>query len=430
MKTLKPFQIEGSKFLQIHPHALLADEPGLGKTIQALDAGAALGFTRWLIVCPASVRTQWKDEIYQFGRRVGLHAHGAAHFIISYEEAVKMAKNPGPDSFDVIVLDEAHYLKTPESQRTQAIFSNPMGLARRALYKWCLTGTPALNRPRELYPILKTLAKETIEPYDTFPKFAQRFCGAYFDGERIDTRGASHLDDLATRLSRFMLRRTKAEVLTELPSKIISKIPLELNAEEFSWIERAETEIMDRESYISSVMENFSALGDQAHLLHAVGIAKVRAVAAFVRDLLETEEKIVVFAHHREVISQLVQKFSGMGVRSVVYQGGMSDIAKASAVDTFVCDAETRVFIGNLEAAGTGLDGLQRVSASAVFAENSWVPGQMGQALDRLHRIGQAGNMVNGYITYAPRTIEGAVLATQDRKMNVLEKLGLGIGWN
>jgi SWI/SNF-related matrix-associated actin-dependent regulator 1 of chromatin subfamily A len=344
--------------------------------------------------------------------------------VVSYEQAVR---GQFEQIYDVLILDEGHYLKTPESQRTQAIFNNSTGIARRAYYKWILTGTPILNRPRELFPVLKCLAPGFADY--TFPSFAQRYCGAYFDGRRINTKGASRLDELSGKLEGFMLRRTSDQVGLELPPIVSSLVPLELDAQSLSVIERAEEEISNREAFISTVMEDFSALGDQASLLHAVGFAKAVPAAHFVRELLKTQNKVVVFAHHRDVVDIIAQKLLGSGIQSVKFQGGMSDAQKASAIRLFKEDPGIQVIIGNIKAMGTGVDGLQEIAHSCVFAEITWVPDEIGQAIRRLRRMGQARDRVNAYILYAPGTLEEAVLGVHKAKSHVLQKLGLGMGW-
>jgi len=417
-KTLRPFQVVGRDFLISHPHALLADEMGLGKTIQAIAAVEALSPAprSVLVVCPASVRLNWRKEIAECGT-------AAKWDVISYNGAVALSRalSVGSAKWDGIILDEAHFLKTLGSQRTKAIFGNDeKGLARKCnSFRWALTGTPVLNRPRELYPILKTLASSSISPYTTYPKFAQRFCGAYFDGRGIDDRGASHLDDLSRRLQGFMLRRTKAEVMPELPPKVISLIPLsDIPSSLLAPLMEEEARMGEREAFISSVHEDYAQLGDLARLLRITGECKVEAVSSLVEEMLETTDKVVIFAHHREVIRRLNE-----GLGGVVLHGGMSDKAKEEAVDTFRGDKNCHVFIGQIQAAGMGINGLQEVCSNVVFAELSWVPGIMSQAIDRLHRIGQEAGSVNVYIPYIPGTLEDAVLNVKERKERVIEKL-------
>lgn len=425
-KILKPFQVEGAKFLANNPHALLADEMGLGKTVTALAACEIIDAQEVLVICPASVRSNWMQEWEECGFSGSKTAKGKARcmIVMSYNGATTAYKAPdlalcGP--FDVIILDEAHFLKTPDSQRTQAIFGNERGLARRAKYKWCLTGTPVLNRPRELYPILKTLHGKGIEPYNTWDKFTQRYCGAFFDGYSINTKGATHVEELRGRLNGFMLRRTKAQVLPELPPRIVSRPPLELSKEEMAPIFEMEAEIGDREAYLSPVHEDFSQLGDMAKLLKVTGVAKVKKIVAFVEDLLETADKVVIFARHRDVISALDKELGHQ--LPVSYHGGMNDQQKKEAVEEFVNNKDCGVFIGQIQAAGTGINGLQRVCSNLVFAELDWVPGTMSQAIDRCHRIGQTAEAVNVFLPHVPGTLESAMLLVHSAKGHVIDAL-------
>jgi SWI/SNF-related matrix-associated actin-dependent regulator of chromatin subfamily A-like protein 1 len=418
-KTLPPFQQIGSQFLQDHPHALLADEPGLGKTVQAIDAAYKKNFKSVRVICPASVRMNWFQELHECG------VSALPWQVWSYNQAVNMAKVP-VERTDLLILDECHFLKTRDSQRTQAIFGKD-GLAWHSNWIWGLSGSPVLNRPAELYPILKTLAAEVLVPYDSWTTYASRFCGAFFDGYGINTRGASHIDDLSNRLKRFMLRRNKTEVLPELPPKIISRIPLAVADSEKTELDKAETEILNREAFISTTQEKFSQLGDLASLLRITGESKVLATVRFIEELLETEDKVVIFTRHRNVLIRLSNALAKHG--PVIYQGGMPDGQKQRAIDVFVSDSDCRVFVANIQAAGTGINGLQKAASSVVFAELSWVPGEMSQAIDRLHRIGQTAETVNVYLLHIPGSLESAVLAVQNAKGSVIGRLMGETAW-
>lgn len=409
LKELKPFQIKGAEFLANNIHALLADEPGLGKTLQAIAAAELLELKRILVVCPASVRLGWAQELQEcLGHKEGWD-------IISYNGAAKHISL----RYDAIILDEAHFLKTPESQRTQAVFG-PAGLARRAQYKWMLTGTPVLNRPVELWPMLKTLHPAFAKV--SFTHYANKYCSAFWDGYGVNTKGASNLVELSGLLGSFMLRRTKAEVLPELPPKVISRVPLAVSRQALAAVFDEEDRIGRRESKISPVAEDFSQLGDMATLLRLTGEAKVSATVAFIRDLLETVEKVVVFVKHRSVIHALEQQLGDGGYGPIVYQGGMSDGQKRTAIEKFQGE-DARVFVGQIQAAGTGINGLQGVCNTVVFGEMSWVPGEVGQACDRLHRMGQVCDSVNIYLLHVPGTLESAVLGAFDAKSKVIDRL-------
>ena len=419
MVTLKPFQATGARFLAERRFALLADEPGLGKTCQAIAAAKIVDARRILVICPASVRLNWRHEIKGMAGEFALEHYWK---IISYNEATRLSEVVRRD---LLILDESHFLKNPDASRTQAVFGNANGIARNAKRVWCLTGTPMMNRPAELYPILKTLAADKIAPYDTWSKYAQRFCGAYFDGRAMDTRGATHLDDLAERLRGFMLRRRKVDVLPELPPKIVRAMPILISPEDRGLIDAEERQILDREIYLSPTHEKFSQLGDLARLLRVVGEAKVSAAAGFVMDLLETREKVVVFARHRDVIAHLYSRFLENRLLPAVLVGGMTDLEKDIAVRQFVEDPKCRVFIGNWQAAGVGINGLQKVSDCVVFAELPWVPAEVEQGSDRVHRMGlmEGATHVDVFLLHVPGTLESAVLSVQERKNKVIEKL-------
>ena len=411
-KVLEPFQREGRDFLAANPHALLGDQPGLGKTLQVIAAAEKLNLKRNLVVCPASVRTNWFKELNEcLGSSFGWR-------IISYNEATKTAAG-GSMMWDSITLDEAHFLKTPESQRTQAIFGNGQGLARRAKYKWALTGTPVLNRPRELYPLLKTLAPNFSKM--SYSAFTGKFCGAFYDGRAMNTKGATNLDELSRLMQGFMLRRTKKDVYPNRKAPLVAKVPVELTLADMKAVIAEEEIIGARESKISSRFEEFSQLGDTSKLLRLLGQAKVPAIVRFVNDLLETVDKVVLFAHHRDVINQLA--LSLQAHKPVIYQGGMSDAQKDAARGKFMVDPTCRVFIGNRVAAGTGINGLQTVSSTCVIAEPSWVPGETEQMIDRLDRIGQNDDIVNAYIIYAEGTLDAVVVQVHDRKEAVVDRV-------
>lgn len=415
-KALKPFQKVGAKFLASNFHAMLADEMGLGKTVQALAAVHSLGLKNILIVCPASVRLGWRQEIEECG------LDNRNFDVVSYN-AVAAGKNCiYGGARGAIIIDEAHFCKSIDSQRSKALLGKS-GVARHAVYKWCLTGTPVLNRPSELYTILKTLAPQTIHPYTSWDRFTARYCGAFWDGYSVNTKGASNLAELSKNIAPFMLRRTKAEVLPELPPRIVNHTPLEISAGAASSIYEAERGISNRESYLSSTHESYAQLGDLATLLKITGVAKVGAVHSFVEDLLETEDKVVIFTKHREVLAQLAARFKAKGIGAVTYQGGMNDAGKRAAVATFVGDKEVRVFIGQITAAGTGINGLQNVCNTVVFAELSWVPGEMAQAIDRCHRMGQTRGSVNVHLLHVKGTLESAMLQVHLAKQSVIDKL-------
>lgn len=420
-KTLKPFQVTGAKFLASRFHALLADEPGLGKTLQILEAMELVNAKHKIVTCPASVRLNWFQEAEEcFGHTRGLD-------VVSYNLAGQFVKAPSRSKYDAWGGDEIHFTKTVDSQRTRAIYGTG-GIASMADYKWTASGTPWMNRPVEIYPTAQSLAGDKIAPYNSFKSFAQRFCGAYFDGRGLNVKGHSNLKDLAFRMSGgpdpFMLRRTKAEVLPELPKRIITRIPIEVSPAEMAAVYAEEENIVNREAFLSPTKEAFAQLGDMASLRRLVGLAKVSAVTAFAVDLLETVDKVVIFTWHRDVAAVISTKLGAEGIGSVTHIGGMTDLQKKAVMDRFKTDPNCRVFIGNMTSAGTGINGLQHAANDCIFAEIDWTPGTMSQSVDRLDRMDKVfPGPVNAYIPHVPGTIESAMLGSSDGKIRVIDVL-------
>lgn len=427
--TPNPHQLSGRDFLASPAragyklssfHCLLGDDPGLEKTYTLTLGAVAINAQKILVTCPPSVRTHWYETM-EMGR-----GHTRGLDVISYNAASDEKWRRGlRDKYDLWIGDEAHLLKTLTSQRTKALFGNGAhGLARRAAHKWPATGTWAPNhRPVEIYPVLRALHPAYADM--DFGTYAHRYCGAYWDGRSLNVKGASRIDELERSLQGFMLRRTEAEVYPDRAEPLWHEVPLELSTAELMAVIAAEDEIGGREARLSSSYEKSSQLGDTSKLLRLLGLAKVRQVAAYVDDMLESGvEKVVVFAHHRDVIAALRKHFAERHIGAVVYQGGMTDAQKDTVKAQFAAP-ECRVFIGQDDAAGTGTDGLQRLCSTIIFAEWDWVPGDTRQRVRRLARTGQLEKLVNAHILYAKGTLDAVQMKVHEVKERIGERLVL-----
>lgn len=426
---LYPFQEIGAKFLSEHSHALLADEQGLGKTIQSIRAMNELQARKVLIVCPASVKYNWAREIETWSKewynvqvlegRYARIERWADVVITNYDlllsrsifEQIQQMK------FAIGIFDEAHYLKTPSSQRTKAILLRG-GVASRCVFKWFLTGTPVLNRPVELFPLLKAAAPELIKPYSSYNAFGKRWCGGHyrqngFGGEWWD-KGATNIEELNAKLTKsgFMLRRLKEEVLNELPEKTYQILPIStsgLGQSRFlTW------------SKTDARRVNLSKLepGELAKFRHDLAIAKLPHVIGHVKDLLETKSKIVLFGYHRDVLERLEREFKLYGP-ALVY-GGITAKERDASVTRFQNDPSCKVFLGQITAAGTGIT--LTAADTAVFAEISWTPGEIFQACDRIHRIGQKNAVLIQFLVYE-NTLEEFILRTVIEKKETIHQI-------
>lgn len=379
---LFPYQIVGAKFLASVKRGLLADDMGLGKSAQAIAACDAIeGCLSVAVVCPASLVENWKREVKKFKR---------GPWTVQVTSYNKVAAFDGQE-FDVLILDEAHYLKSKSAKRTKAIFGEKCdgagGLVSRAANVFCLTGTPTPNNPSELWPMLRAVMPECIEkpnkkgdlkPMAYWP-FVERFCVTQDTGFGIKIIKGKNLPELKTRIAPFILRRKKEDVLKDLPPirfdtlALEGKWPKEANDESY-----AVAKILDEQG-----VEGLKAMGPHvAQLRRLTGLAKVPAAIEWIREWFEGGGgKLVVFAHHRDVIHELSKAFKGYPV----VDGSTTD--RQAQVDRFQNDSSAKIFFGQIQAAGTGLT--LTASSDVLFVESSWVPAENEQAAARIHRIGQ-----------------------------------------
>ena len=385
MLVLKSFQVEGVSFLTSHYHAILDDDMGLGKTVQAIKAMDAINAKKVLIVCPTTIKYNWAATIlYQSDemRLVQIIQKGsdviewwAEVVIISYDLLSSCTYKFKQHQFDLLICDEAHYLRGVGAKRTWAVLGE-YGVARNCRYKWMLTGTPIEHKPNDLFPILTTLFNKSIAPYNDYEGFIKHFCGGYrYHGEFVCTK-ATNKEDLSRRLWPIMLRRTKKDVLKDLPPITMELVYLEPNAEA--------KQIIKEEPELDMSMQSRAELSRHRQEL---ALAKIPDVLKYVEDMLEVEDKIVLFGYHHAVIDILMVKLAKY--RPEILVGGMTDKQKQRAVNQFINRKEARIFIGNVEAAGTGVDGLQKVCSTEIFVEFDLRPGKIQQAVDRLHRMMQ-----------------------------------------
>jgi SWI/SNF-related matrix-associated actin-dependent regulator of chromatin subfamily A-like protein 1 len=388
---LYPFQEEGIRFALEREGALIADEMGLGKTVQAIGLiNQDPTLRRILIVCPASMRIPWCRELERWLNRslsiavVGVDVGFVQTLfrkdilIINYDRLSKVTAEFSTRRYDLCVLDECHYVKSFEAKRTG------IALGIKARRRLALSGTPILNRPIEIYPVLSWLRPQDW-PAEGYFDFAQRYCGAYHNGFGWDFSGASNLPELSKRLhSSVMIRRTKAQVLPQLPEKIHTVVELYPTGNLMKRIIKQELDAYE----VRFLKVNHDSINwdDLARVRHQTALVKVPLIVQYVTKVLEGGvQKVVVFAHHRDVIAQLVEGLSSY--HPVMLVGGMGPQERQDSIDAFQNDSAVRVFIGNIQAAGNGIT-LAPASSRCIFAELSWVPAEMTQCEDRLHRIG------------------------------------------
>lgn len=416
--TLKSFQEEAVRltinFLKSDIKGCYnASEPGLGKTIHTLAALNTLECIKTIILSPAGMRRTWFRETKKWStlqprilvveNSEDVRAIGQAEYvIISYELARANVKNIKGYKWDALVADESHKLKNLKAKVTQAVLDADKGLWLDAKYHICLSGTPCTNDVADLFSLCNAF---DCEAFPNYWAFVNTFCNRKETPWGTKYVGVKNAEQLSRMIrSRFYFRFKKEDVLKDLPPKTYIPIYLgeeckvKYTKEELAAIERYKEQL--RVSYSGNVQympkppESFSKRRREQ------GLAKVPSVAAFVRDLLEQEIPVILFAYHIDVIEALhaeLDKFKP----SILY-GATSPKNRAIAVDRFQA-GETLLFIGQIQAAGVGIT-LTR-SSTVVLCELDWSPAIVGQAVDRAHRIGQQ-NPVMAYYFQVENSID------------------------
>ena len=424
-----PYQVDGIEYALARPSTLVADEPGLGKTVEAIGVINALPeIRRVLVVCPASLRINWRRELERWLVRpttIGLRVLGFDIAILSYGELAKYSAGLRARPWDLMIADEAHLLKSPTSQRAVQLLGRSRYRKRPAVKpiparrKLFLTGTPIVNRPIELQPILAAIDRVR---WGQRTWFARRYCAARHTGYGWDFKGASNLEELNRRLKRScMIRRLKMDVLRELPAK--RRQVIELPADDA-------TKAIIRQEWIELGMDPESFAGQVDQLAEAVRvrfdrIAEFRKRAAFAQlpfaielcgELVDSGRKVLIFAHHHEIIDAAV---SALGPSAAKLDGRDSATARDNAVTRFQTDDRIRTLVLSIGAGGLGLT--LTAASDVIHLEIDWTPGAMSQAEDRCHRYGQHNPVLSRYLV-AEGSVNARIARTLVAKEGVIRE--------
>jgi SWI/SNF-related matrix-associated actin-dependent regulator 1 of chromatin subfamily A len=264
--------------------------------------------------------------------------------------------------------------------------------------------------------LLKCLkATDVLKPYDTFRPFAFRYCNAFDGMWGFDASGFSNLTELNQRLrSTIMVRREKTAVLQQLPEKSYQIIPLEADKkckEICANLSKLDIKQLEEKPELGSV-------GEIAKLRHELALSKLNDCITHIKDVLEDKQKIVVFAHHRYIIEKLSEELKKFC--PVVFDGSTSMTDKNMAVESFQNDINCRVFIGQIQSAGVGIT--LTAADTVIFVESSWVPGEVEQAVDRCHRIGQKNHVLAQFLTVSG-SVDEIMLLTIVKKKTVINRI-------
>lgn len=415
--TLLPFQKESLKFcINNNGRLLIGDDMGLGKTIQAL-AFSKFYQKDWplLIICPSSLVYSWKSEVIKWLKIEESNINVMKNFqpfniqhdisIISYDSLCKDHIKSNhlkqyKSDYGVIIVDESHMIKNGTTSRSEVVTSIALNCRRIVL----LTGTPALSKPVELYSQIRCVCPLL---FVDFFQFASRYC----DGKKLkfgwNFNGISNYDELKLILNNFiMIRRNKTDVISQLPKKKRELIYLDESLIDYDKISNINTNSLKKKL----ILEFFNS----------TALAKFKAIKSYIDDFKKSNEKFIVFAHHKIIIDLLCSCLKD--VDYIRIDGSTTSDERNKLCNHFQSHNNCRAAVLSIKTAACGLT--LTAASIAIFAELFWNPGILLQAEDRIYRIGQK-NDVTIYYLLAKSTVDELLWKMLGKKIGVLEKVGL-----
>lgn len=425
------YQQEGRDFLSVRPTAGLFDGMRLGKTRQFLTAAKKLGASTVFVVAKATGVYEWETQGLEAGfnpvilkgsskplpNRLNIFSYNAMCDKL-HSKLVKMG-------CDVLGGDESDQMKNFKAQRTKAFYGSSMnrkgGVSENAKYVWIMTGTPVLNNPAELWPAIHALWPDACAMGNGYPlnywQFVNRYCQTIDNGFGIQIVGGKNLSDLRDRLRGRTLRRTKEQVWEDWKTTLVDVLPVEgilqgIPGDEIAAVERAlkDTDIVSALSAVSAQTPTLRRL---------TGMAKVNGVIKWVDENIEGSGKIIIFAHHREVMETVQLKLKH---KSVVITGGMSSEQKKNAYTAFQNDDSIKVFLGQNQAARDSIPLWK--SSLTISIEPDWVPGNNDQMMDRMAYFDKREPCM-GYFAMLRGSIDENIQKALLRKKDITNQLGL-----
>ena len=422
-------QESGVEFLLKNKKCILADDMGLGKTYQSIVAALECDAERILVICPSSLKINWMREIQNFCDDVsiikGKYWDPARFTIINYDilknfhtieergkkyEEWELRREIVEYDPDLIILDEAHFVKNHKSIRGKILKDISKKFSPERI--WLLTGTPIANRPMDYYNLLSIIDCSVA---NNWVHYARTYC----DGIRFKkggryvwvTTGATNLEELSNKTKRNILRRKKDDVL-DLPDKLTTPVYLEL--QNVDGYKNVWNEYLTKRKSEGKKGNPFRELVEMTLLRTFISLETVLYTIEKTEEALELGKKTIIFCNFNDEMDAFIRHFGG---KCVCLRGGMSDKQKQLAVDRFQEDDNCMVFIGQIKAAGVGIT----LSAAEIVIMNSldWVPGNHEQAEDRAYRIGQ-NKTVNIYYMLIEDTIDTLIWNILNKKKKII----------
>lgn len=406
--------LENKKFI-------LADSMGLGKTTSAIIGALETGAKKILIICPATLKINWKREIENYSNRPIFIAESknfsTEHdFVIVNYDIIKNFHDPKKkdesqilsSNFDLVIVDECHMIKSPQAQRTKLINDVVKNIDRL----WLLSGTPMTSRPMDYFNLLSLVDSPVAK---NWLAYAVRYCAGYqfnAGGRKIwNVTGASNLEELRDRTAGLTLRRLKENVL-DLPDKIITPVYLRLKSKMYEEIMGEYYDWYDKNPEESkSLTVQFTKL---TKVRQVIADEKINQTIEITENIIEQGKKVIIFCNFTDSLNKITEHF---GKAAVKLDGSMSQPQRQYSVDQFQENEKIKVFVGNIKAAGVGIT--LTAAEAVVFNDLSFLPSDHAQAEDRAYRYGQKSNVLVYYPIFE-NSVEAIIYDILNNKKQVI----------
>jgi SWI/SNF-related matrix-associated actin-dependent regulator 1 of chromatin subfamily A len=418
-RPLLEHQKEAVKTLCENKKYILADDLGLGKTTSAVVASLESQSKKILVICPASLKINWKREIENYSDKTisiveGKKWEDADYVIINYDilknfhslekDVESIIRNSG---FDLIIVDEAHAICNTQAQRTKLVND----IAKITDKVWLLTGTPVTSRPINYFNLLNLVDCNVAQ---NWMAYVRRYCNGYqfrAGNRKIwNVSGASNLEELYERTKPFVLRRLKNDVL-DLPEKIITPVYMRLRSKEYEDVMGEYYEWYDKGGESNSLTMQFSKI---AKVRQIIANEKVAQTIELCENILDQDKKVIIFCNFTDSLNAIYNHFKKVAVK---LDGSTPKGERQDAVDKFQTDDKVKVFVGNIKAAGVGLT--LTAAETVIMNDLSFLPSDHSQAEDRAYRYGQKNTVVVYYPLFE-NTIEGIIYDILDKKKRII----------
>jgi len=406
--TLYPHQEEAKQFLLAHRRCILADQPRVGKTLPT--AAAALEHLPAIIVCPAIAKSVWEAAISKLdpsvpvrvinGKKQAGELIASGVTIINYDILSSVTAHAG---IQTVVFDECHRVKNHKALRTKAA----MLMMKKIDRVYALSGTIVPNRPAELWPILHGLGIYKGGWFDFVYRYAKAWNPPWGG---LDVSGASNIPELKALVRPHLLRRKKEDIFMDYKDPQVSLITFDLP------IDKREQKF-DADALVANP-NAILAFEGLSEIMREAGIRKAPLAIEFIANLLKSDEPVVVFAHHKEVVSML---FEGLKeFKPVMVVGDTPKDKRIKNIDDFQ-SGKTKCFIGNISSCGEGID--LSAADTIVFVEPTWQTSALEQASSRVENINKNGSKPVIYLLTVRASLDHTVLDRTLKKQKIISQI-------